>query len=252
MSRSAPRTQRWFPRFHRWLGLGCLLFVLLLSGTGVALNHSAGLELDSRYVRAEWLLRWFGIGAPAPAASFLADGHSVTVLGARLYFDDVELADGITDLVGAVATARHVAIATASQVLLVSREGVLVEQLDAAGALPAPIVALGRAPRALVFETRAGRFRTDEDVLEVAAWPGADGPIEWAVPQALAPERLERLAALYRGRGLSLERLLLELHSGRILGRAGTWLMDLVGVALAVLSVLGLLLWLQRRPRQRR
>jgi hypothetical protein len=250
MIRSAPRLQRWYPRLHRWLGLGCLLFVLLLSATGIALNHSSALELDARYVQAEWLLRWFGIAAPAPTASFLADGHWIALLGTRLYFDDIELADGITELVGVVATPEHMVIATASRVLLVSRAGTLVEQLDTAGLLPAPIVALGHAQRGLVFDTHAGRFYSDEDLLEIVAGPG--GGADWSAPRALSPEHLERLSALYRGRGLSLERLLLDLHSGRVLARTGTWLMDLVGAALIVLSLLGVLLWLQRRRVPRR
>jgi uncharacterized iron-regulated membrane protein len=43
-----------------------------------------------------------------------------------------------------------------------------------------------------------------------------------------------------------LERLLLDLHSGKILARVGPVLMDAVGVTLIVLSLLGLSMWFRR------
>jgi uncharacterized iron-regulated membrane protein len=63
-----------------------------------------------------------------------------------------------------------------------------------------------------------------------------------AIPQ----DQLEILLGLYRGRGLSLERVILDLHSGKILTRAGPVLMDAVGVILIALSVIGLLMWSRR------
>jgi hypothetical protein len=65
----------------------------------------------------------------------------------------------------------------------------------------------------------------------------------------LTAERLESLGLLYRGRGLSLERLLLDLHSGRVFPRTSPWLLDMVGIGLVALSLFGLLLWWRRRHR---
>ena len=50
------------------------------------------------------------------------------------------------------------------------------------------------------------------------------------------------LEAAWRGKGLTVERVLLDLHSGRILGKVGPLLMDLVAVFLIVLSLSGLIL----------
>jgi uncharacterized iron-regulated membrane protein len=55
------------------------------------------------------------------------------------------------------------------------------------------------------------------------------------------------LEALYRGRGLSVQRLLLDVHSGRAIARLGPWLMDVVGLALIAVSLFGLLLWWRRK-----
>ncbi|HSN52770.1 MAG TPA: PepSY-associated TM helix domain-containing protein, partial [Woeseiaceae bacterium] len=55
---------------------------------------------------------------------------------------------------------------------------------------------------------------------------------------------------LYRGRGVTVERVLDDLHSGRIFARAGTLVMDAVAVFMIVLSLSGFVLWLQRGRRE--
>mgnify|MGYP001548171227 CR=1 FL=1 len=54
------------------------------------------------------------------------------------------------------------------------------------------------------------------------------------------------------GEPLTLERVLLDVHSGRILGAAGVWLADLVGLLLLVIAVSGCYVWLSKPGRFRR
>ena len=96
----------WSRHLHRWLGLGSLVFVVLLSVTGVALNHSSGLGMDESHIRWSWLLDWYGIEAPAVESSYAVADHRVTLLGERLYFDQEEIAAGVLGLTGAAAIAR--------------------------------------------------------------------------------------------------------------------------------------------------
>jgi len=245
------RLNNWFPRLHRWLGLGALIFVLILSFTGIALNHSTQWSLDRRFIGSEWLLRVYGIDAPAPSASFEAGGHTVALLGERLYFDELELVAGVTQLVGAIATTSQVLIGTTSSLLLVASDGRLIEQVAVAGLLPGALDGLGRIGEAIALRAGPGLFVTDPDLLQIEPWQGGDeSAVDWAVSMPLDPARLDGLQQLYRGRGLTLERLLLDLHSGRIAGSVGRLLLDAAGVALIALSMLGLALWLNRRPRR--
>lgn len=246
------RIHRWFPTLHRWLGISSLVFVILLSVTGLALNHSSGLALGQRYISSEWLLRWYGIEAPAATASYLAGEHTLTLIGERLYFDDRELVEGVTDLVGAVAIQAQIAVATADAILLLTPRGELVERVETAGLLPGALAAFGGTGTQLVYRSSGALYRSDPDVLTVVPWPaGVDAAIEWSQPSDVEPERLETLQQLYRGRGLTLERLLLDVHSGRAFSRLGPWLIDLVAVALIALSLFGMLLWLRRRQVRR-
>jgi len=244
------RLDRWYPRLHRWLGISALLFVLILSITGITLNHSVELGLDRRFVASEWVLRWYGIDVPAPSASFRPDGHSVALIGERLYFDETELADGVHELVGAVALSGRIVIATPARIFLVGPGGVLVEQLPVAGFLPAEVTAVGRTASAVVFMADDEPYAAGAELLAATPLPHA-AAVDWAQSAALEPGQLDALRRLYRGRGLTLERLLLDIHSGRIVAQSGRWFMDGVAVALIVLSLLGLVLWLRRRRRRR-
>lgn len=244
------RLHRWYPTLHRWLGISSLVFVILLSITGLALNHSSGLDLAQRYIGAEWLLRWYGIEAPPVTASFTTGDHALTLIGERLYFDDHELIEGVTGLVGAVATRTQIAIATSDDILLVTPRGELVERVETAGLLPGELNGFGRIGTDLAYRSGEALYRSDPDVLTIAPAP-AGAAVNWSQPSVIDPERLKTLQRLYRGRGLTLERLLLDVHSGRAFSRLGPWVMDVVAVALIALSLFGMMLWLGRRQARR-
>jgi uncharacterized iron-regulated membrane protein len=56
----------------------------------------------------------------------------------------------------------------------------------------------------------------------------------------------------FRGRGLTLERLILDLHSGRIFGAYGIYVMDAAAIVLLWLSGSGLWVWWRRQLQQKR
>jgi hypothetical protein len=61
------------------------------------------------------------------------------------------------------------------------------------------------------------------------------------------PEQLENiLLKLYRGKGLSFERMLLDLHSGRFFGGFGIYFIDLAALCLISLALNGAWMWLKK------
>ncbi|HSH28473.1 MAG TPA: PepSY domain-containing protein, partial [Thiohalobacter sp.] len=71
--------------------------------------------------------------------------------------------------------------------------------------------------------------------------------VTWAQTDTLPAELYEELVEHYRGEVLPLERVLLDLHSGRIFGRHGYLVMDVAAVLLIALALSGSLIWLRRR-----
>lgn len=241
----------WWRRSHRWLGISTAIFLLLLSISGIAINHSDDWRLDEKYVGWNLLLDAYGIAVPPVTASFSDRGHRVTQLGSRLYFDGRDLQREADTLTGMVVSAALVVVVTGHDVLLLTRDGEFVQSIELGEQLPAGIVRVGRAGERAVIESDGQYFRADGDVSAFAAWPSPDpAGIEWAAPTALPADQLDALRLDYRGRGLTVERVLLDLHSGRVLPVVGKALLDIIGVALIVLSATGLFLWTRRNGRR--
>lgn len=250
--RAAKRTERngngflkRLAQWHRALGLAAALFVLLLAVTGVMLNHTDALQLDKRYVRAEWLLDWYGIAPASAPVSFAAGAQRVTEIDDRLYLDARAIPGRYGRLVGA-ARLPHVVVAAFNDALvLLTPEGDIVEIVRADEGLPAGTRAVAVDRGTLRVLAAHGVYATDEGVTR---WrPVRATAVAWARPMSLPPPLKARLVALYRGQGLSVERVLRDLHSGRLFGRFGPFAMDLAAAALLLLAATGVWLWSRRK-----
>lgn len=238
--------------WHRRLGLTAALFVLLLAITGLALNHTDSLGLDERYVGAGWLIGWYGIDAPARAEGFRLDGRTVTQLGDRLYLDDRLVEQEAGALAGAVSTGGFIVVAVDGDLLVLTAVGDRVERLGREDGIPAGIRAVGTdADGRLMVRTASGIYRADPELLSWAPAGGEPNAVRWPESAPPEPALLASLRQDYLSHILTLERVLLDLHSGRILGRYGPWLMDAAAVLLLVLAVTGVWLWSGLRPNGR-
>jgi len=223
------------------------VFLALLSVTGIALNHSAEWRLDERYVDAGWLLAWYGIETPAPSGAFSTEIGDVVLLGERLYLDDREIARGIEDLIGASASQGTLAVAADDSLLLFTPDGALarraafpagvrIDRLGRARTVSAgpSFVLVGGAEHFLYDAQRLVLDRVDPDQLE---------GLSFSAPVTLNPGVADRIARAYRGPGISASRLLADLHSGRLFGRAGSVVTDLIGAVTLLLGITGLVIW---------
>jgi uncharacterized iron-regulated membrane protein len=199
------------------MGVSLLVFLLFLAVTGMALNHAADLGLDRRYVSWSWLLDAYGIGPPEPYAGKVTLG-SLAVIG-----------DG---------QRAHVLLAS----------GELVESIDLGGSLPGSIERVGLVDDRAVLQSGGKLYRSDEDVTVFEPWAGGTASdVSWSAEVEPEAAGLEALQTAWRGQGLTVERLLLDLHSGRILAVPGRLLLDILAIGMILLSISGLVLANTRR-----
>ncbi len=247
-----PRRGRWQSLFlwHRYLGLASALFVLQLAITGLILNHSGALKLDGRHMPSSWLLDWYDVRVPA-VVSFAARDHWLSQLGDRLYFDEHEVLHAPALLLGVVNIDTAWAIGLQHTLLLVTDEGELIERLGESEGLPAGMRRLGRDRKGrLIIDAADGYYQTDSEFLDWQEMAAVDG-IDWARPMAMPVARYESLRQQYRASSLSLERVILDLHSGRIFGAWGIYVMDAAAICLLLLALIGVWVWASRRHKQR-
>lgn len=249
-NKSPARLLRSLYVWHRYLGLTAALFVAWMALSGLLLNHTDDLHLDARHISSNALLDWYGIHAPAGIRVFHTKTLTLAGMGGNLYVNQRLQADVSGTLVGAVDFADMVVVALTDRLLLLTPAGALIERLDDASGLPAGITAVGvTAGRMLELHTAHGDYRTDTDLLQ---WtPYVSHGVRWATPAAPSAAERAALDRAWRGNGLTVERVLLDLHSGRILGRDGPFLMDGAAILFLLLACSGIWLWSRRRASAR-
>jgi len=233
-------------RWHARIGFAAVVFFLFLAVTGFVLNHSADFGLDTKYVHAAWLLRWYGIAPEPPRQAFRSGRHDLIAANGRWLLDGRLSGEKFPQPVGLVELPGMVVVASSTSLYLYGKDGALIDRLER-NALPAvPVQAIGSGEQQLVLRTARGTFESSDGL----AWELAPrDAIAWSAPAELSAADRERYAALLEP-GISVQQLLLDLHSGRIAGRYGPLAVDLLAVFLAVLSLSGA--WLFLKPRHRR
>ena len=237
---------RFLRRWHARIGFAAVLFFFILAATGFVLNHGNDLGLDAKYVHARWLARWYGLKAESPHQAFRSARHDLVAANGRWLFDGRISGEKYPQPVGLVELSDRVVVASDLVLYVYRGDGTLIERLERSALPGVPVQAIGSSAQKLVLRTASGRFASADTLSwrpaprKEVAW---SAPVEISVAEGLAYD--EALAP-----GVSVQQLLLDLHSGRFAGRYGPLVVDLLAVLLAVLSLSGV--WLFLRPRQRR
>jgi hypothetical protein len=234
-------------RLHRSVGATAAAFVLFMVMSGLAINHSNDFGLDQRHLSQPLLLDWYGLDGPENIQSFPAGNAWLSFAGSRLFLNDKPVAT-VSNGRGAVLNGEMLIAAGSDELLLLDPEGNLIERLPWGPAGAGPIDSLGLLKNARIVVASAGQlWLADKDVLSWQRDTDAGVSPSWATP-ATAPAAIQQgITRQYRGTGPSLERFLLDLHSGRFFGPAGVLIYDLMALAIAFLAISGLLLWVRGR-----
>jgi len=236
-------TRRW----HRFFGAGSAVFVVFMVLSGLSLNHSHSMSLDQRHVSHPFLLGWYGLGEPENFRSFAVDSDWLSFAGSQLYLNGSAVAS-ISDGIGVVRNGGLLIAASRDELLLLDRDGNLIERqpwgppgagrIDSIGQLENGAVVVKAAQQLWLADAEMLKWQLSEGFNTTLSWSSA-GTVPKALRQAIVRQ--------YRGNGLSLERILLDFHSGRIFGSAGVIIYDILALAVGFLAISGLVLWLRSR-----
>lgn len=226
-------------RWHRRLGLVAAFFVLVLAVTGFLLNHSHDLGLDRVPLENRLLRQFYGVKPEAAEAGLrhvLDSGAVLHATGGRLRLDDRDL--GVCpQLVGIVTEKDQLLAVCSNRLWLLTPQGEVIDQADSVRGVPEGLSAVGQGPGQVLLRQGSQRFSVDLGDLSLKPAPAtADSGLSWteATPATAAPE-------------LNWERVLQDVHSGRLLGRWGVWLVDLMAGLFVLLAVSGLFMSRRRR-----
>ena len=230
--------------FHRYIGLSVAIVAIYLSVTGILLNHTNDIGIDKNYINSPTVLGWYGISHPDYLNGHPLDEHWISKWNDDIYFNQKIIGQSTNPLRGATSTQHFYALATSETIWLITIDGDIIEKLNAPGEKLGDIIRFGQQNKFIVIKTEQGLFKADADLV---SWQAIeDNDIIWSKENTL-PADLSS-AIFTQGHSISWERVLLDLHSGRIV-KGGIILIDLAGVLLILLAVTGTIIWYKRRRR---
>ncbi|MGV3525139.1 MAG: PepSY domain-containing protein [Candidatus Sericytochromatia bacterium] len=228
--------KRLLRRWHKWVGMVSCVFMLLVSGTALALNHR------SLWLKPAGSATGFALqDALSWAADPFVNGHLLASDNHHLWrsrnggqnWEEVQLyvpAEQVSGIAFDPAMRDRVWVALRNAGVFVSEDGGEIwEELET---LPFSPVA-GEAIVSLVAGPQELQVRSSQGLYTYAA-----------VSQTWRQQRLK--GASHR---LSAQDLIWQLHTGQVFGSWGVYLYDLVAFSLILLSLSGLALGLRRKPR---
>jgi len=229
--------------WHRYVGLLAAILTILLAATGLALNHYTALGLGKRHIQNEWLLNKLDITAPAMTSAYRSHGHQAVLLEPWLWLDNKQIAGEYSKITGLVSLNGMLILSTPGELQILTMQGELIDRLRSQDGLPHAIRRIGRTESGrLVIENPLGQFQADHDILN---WSSLKDDVSWSSSFDPDITTLHQLQQRWRQQSLSWGRLILKLHSGRIMGDKGVLIMDGAAILLLFLSVSGFWIWLR-------
>ncbi|KRP34769.1 MAG: hypothetical protein ABS34_12415 [Opitutaceae bacterium BACL24 MAG-120322-bin51] len=249
MSLQIPR-KRTILAWHRWLGITSAVFLLSLSITGLALNHTEFLKLDQIQIKHSFILNRYGMASGASIQAYrISQSDTLAHLDGQLFYNAAPLTSGSQPL-GIITGDPIVVIATDTQLIYLTANGELIETVDSSQLPYTILTAVGTTiDDRPVLISADGNWTPDADWLQFDRFQGAYGVSPLNTIE-LSPADRSALLESFQGGGVSLYRVLLDLHAGRLFGWGGRTAMDLSAVAIIILITSGIGGWLRksRRP----
>ncbi len=236
--------------WHRRLGLGALLLVFILSITGIMLNHTEDFKLDETIIESDFILNWYGINPKGEVINYTTNEHWISQWNQQLFFNGQSHHSEKETLRGIIVINDMIAVAFDSFVLLLDNNGEIIEQVPTD--MPFSIIKIATYNnKILLLDSQNNTYLSDERFIQWSADKITES--NWASPSALSGEKIKILQQAFRGNSLNLERVVLDLHSGRLFHPTwGRYLMDASAVIMILLGISGVWVWWSRKLKMRK
>lgn len=246
MKKNKNRVWRLLYKLHRYIGLASAIVLIMLSMTGIALNHTEYLKLDSQMIKSSTILDWYGIQAPNKLTTFKTKNNWLTQAKQSIYFNSTLLLKSEKQLIGIVETDAFIVIALSDSLHLLSLDGEIIEHIS-----------FNSIDKIGLTQQQEIVLKTDSKILisndELVSWhPSKLVRIHWSTPSQTPKTISNKINQNFRSSILPMERVILDLHSGRLFGLAGVIIVDISGVFLILLALSGCAIWLKHKFRAKK
>ena len=236
--------------WHRRLGLTALVLVFILSITGIMLNHTEELKLDETTIESDFILNWYGINPEGSPINYNTDNIWVSQWNQQIFFNGKSIYSHKEKLKGMVIIDGLIALALENFVLLLDENGELIEIMSTGTLFTVSKIGVLNKKIALL-DIQDNLYISDNDF---TVWHKHNkSPTYWSTAESLSQNQTTTLQQAFRGKGINFERVILDLHSGRIFNaRWGIYIMDASAIVMMLLGISGLWVWWSRKLKMRK
>lgn len=234
--------------WHRYIGITVSLFVIILSATGLFLNFSDTLKLNKNHISSSWLLNQYNIGNFS-VSSFQTNDHLVSQASNFVYLNGHYALNLKETLVGALNISEYILLATQTSLVVIDHDGEIIDEIGKFTGLPESPLGISITKDGHPVIRGINTYWKGSN--ELSAWQPLRGPHpKWIAPTE-TPNNIDILIQEHaRSNEINYERVLLDLHSGRLLGAWGQNIMSISAILLLVLALTGIFIWLRKKPSQ--
>lgn len=227
-------------KYHRWMGIFTAFFIIILALTGVLLQHTDTFGFSKTHLRQAWLLSWYN-SPTAEIHSIEINNHHVVQVDQNLLLDQNVIGKSNGKLWGsAIQNNDTILIGSGTSLFWLTLSGELIDILNVPVKNP---MGLSSTNTQFTLKSLNGWLAADEGVEHWFDIPTVDS----ALPEIVEPSIDELILPDTLPIGISVERLLQDLHSGRFFGIIGVIIMDLASLALVLLAISGCWVWIKKR-----
>jgi hypothetical protein len=144
-----------------------------------------------------------------------------------------------------VVTPEFLLALCTDELVILTSSGELVEKINLSNGLPKDTTNLGYFYNTTFIKSNSQILSLDLETLEIL--PSKTEIKQWQTSRSLPSEIRLKLNQDSQLPGISLETLILDLHSGRFFGNIGVLFFDFIGLLTCFLAITGLWSWLGRR-----
>lgn len=228
-------------QWHKRAGLAAFIFMIWLGASGFLINQSSAWGYDTARIDWTWITGLYGLRASPPEKGFVGADGWVAKSGDVVALDGAALPFEMPTPLGMVSSDAGgellLFIATREALYAVKPTGELYERMSSPIIPVRELLRVGTQASTVVIDSPEGRFTSNDGGL---SWTSLadDTNVTWSEPTDLTEDQREMLAPFSRP-SMSLEQTLLDLHSGRIFGDTGVWVVNIVGILAIWLGISG-------------
>ncbi len=231
---------------HRYSGIVAAIFIVFLTVTGILLNHTGMFKLDKNYLHHPAILSLYDI-KPIEVKSYHIDNQWINFDSLAVYFNTKPLTS-CKNLTGVIRFKDYIVISCETTLLLLGKNGNVIEIIDTNLDLPVPLIGLSSNTESIFVHSPSGIYSFDPENIEfVKTISVKDSNLMTLSNSSIAPNSMiNTIINSSTANSITVEHLLLDIHTGRIFGTFGILIIDAAALILLFMAASGLYIWLKK------